>query len=301
MSHQLPTRLVAQIVQAQFPSLAPADVVHLGEGCDSEAFEVNGQWVFRFPKRAEIERQLAAESCILSALAEQAPLPIPRFSFHGQPSPLFGRHFAGYPKLPGVPAIHFGPDSLPLLELAPALGRFLEFLHSFPIETAARCGVPEQRIEALADEVRADALDDFHLVAEIAPEASVKWRSYLEAGFAELGPARPTPVLVHNDFAAEHILYDAATQTVSGIIDWTDIALSDLAADFSGVLHWGGEPFLDTVLSSYAGHVDERSLRYARYLAACRGVADVAFGLQTQRGEYISAGLRALRLCAGSW
>ena len=36
-----------------------------------------------------------------------------------------------------------------------------------------------------------------------------------------------------------------------------------------------------------------------RFLAACRGVGDVAFGLKTGRGEYIEAGRRALDLCLG--
>jgi hypothetical protein len=38
-------------------------------------------------------------------------------------------------------------------------------------------------------------------------------------------------------------------------------------------------------------------LVWAHFLAACRGVADVAFGLDTGRQEYIDAGTRALRLC----
>jgi hypothetical protein len=38
-------------------------------------------------------------------------------------------------------------------------------------------------------------------------------------------------------------------------------------------------------------------LHRARYLAVCRGVADVAFGLDTGRQEHVDAGLRALTLC----
>jgi hypothetical protein len=38
----------------------------------------------------------------------------------------------------------------------------------------------------------------------------------------------------------------------------------------------------------------------ARFLAACRGVGDVAFGLKTRRHEYIEAGTRALVQCVGA-
>ena len=59
----------ASIIKAQIPDLSLSSVEHLGEGCDSTAFEVNGQWVFRFPKRADVDRQLAIESRILPVLS----------------------------------------------------------------------------------------------------------------------------------------------------------------------------------------------------------------------------------------
>ena len=42
-----------------------SSVEHLGEDTDGTDFEVNGQWVFRFPKRADVDKQLAIESRIL--------------------------------------------------------------------------------------------------------------------------------------------------------------------------------------------------------------------------------------------
>ena len=295
----LDSSFVAEIIQAQFPLLVPVRVVYLGEGYDSAAFEVNERWIFRFPKRDEVERQLLIETRILSVLAVQTPVPIPAFSFHGQPSFVYPHHFAGYAKLAGVPAIQLDPARLPFLQLAPALARFLSFLHSFSVSAAFHCGVPEQRIDALIEEMRAEALRDFELVSQVAPDApGKKWRSFLEAGVDVHPPS--TPVVVHNDLAAEHILLDPAAHKVTGIIDWSDIAISDPAADFAGMFHWGGEAFVNAVLSNYDGHLDDLVLRRARFMAACRGVADVAFGLETHRREYLDAGVRALRLCCGA-
>ncbi len=64
---------VTKIIEQTFPQLAPAYVRALGEGCDSVAFEVNGQWVFRFPKRADVEEQLFVEHRLLPALATLTP------------------------------------------------------------------------------------------------------------------------------------------------------------------------------------------------------------------------------------
>ena len=48
-----------------------------------------------------------------------------------------------------------------------------------------------------------------------------------------------------------------------------------------------------------ADPVNEGVLQRARFLAACRGVADVAFGLETGRQEYIQAGIPALGFFLG--
>jgi aminoglycoside phosphotransferase (APT) family kinase protein len=290
---------VLGVIEAQFPHLAGASVTHLGEGCDSTAFEVNGGWVFRFPKRADVEVQLLTEMRVLPVLGERLPIPIPLFSFHGQPTPAFPRHFGGYAKLAGVPGLQLGPDWRPSPAAAPVLGRFLSMLHAFPVEDASDLGVPDQEFELLLGELRSEALDDFDMVRSAAPDAPLdRWRTYLEAGLLD-APVRllQGPRLVHNDLAAEHILCDAVAGTVTGVIDWSDIAIGDPAADFAGLFHWGGEELVTRVRSHYDTDVDDSLVARARFIAACRGVADVRFGIETGRREYIVAGIRALGFC----
>ena len=276
--------LATTIIEAQFPELAPASVVFLGEGFDSCAFEVNGAWVFRFPKREDVEEQMRIEARLLPELAPHLPLPVPSFSF-------YGRSFAGYRKLAGTPAIRL-PD-LPLLPLAQPLGRFLRALHSFPVDAALRLGVPARPLDSYLGELRTEALEDFGLVSEVAPDAPLdRWYAYLTAGAGPDASARQ--VLTHHDLAAEHVLLDEGTLT--GVIDWGDVAVSDRAADFAGVFHWGGDHFVDSVLAEYGDTVQGGELARARFMAAYRGVADVKFGRETGRPEYVQAGIRALSL-----
>ena len=288
--------LAARLIHEQFPDLGPVRAEFLGEGYDNRAFRV-GAWVFRFPKSVEVEQRLETEVRLLRALDDSADLPIsvPRVSFHGVPSAAYPLRFTGYRALPGVPAIGLDPAQPPLPQLAPVLGRFLSAVHAFPVHVAAQCGVPEAPLEDFVAEVGEEALQDFPVVAGMAPEAAGRWRAYLEAGPRRVPVGRR--VLVHNDLAAEHILYDSATRTLSGVIDWADAAIGDPSADLSGVLHWGGMPLLERVLRGYPAQVDEGTVACARYLAACRGVGDVVFGVERDRGEYVAAGLRALRLC----
>ncbi len=144
---------VAAIIRSQFPEVDPSRIALLGEGCDSWAFEVDGRWVFRFPKRADVEQQLLVESRVLPVLAAHSPLPLPVFRFHGRPSGAFPRRFVGYPKLPGIPGIQLEAQALPFEKWAPVMGRFLSWLHRYPVGVARRLGVEEQDVTDLIDEV----------------------------------------------------------------------------------------------------------------------------------------------------
>lgn len=53
-------------------------------------------------------------------------------------------------------------------------------------------------------------------------------------------------------------------------------------------------PELAPARVSYLG---EGELDVARYMAACRGAMDVAFGLDHGRSEYVTTGIRALESC----
>ncbi|HYN82925.1 MAG TPA: phosphotransferase [Gemmatimonadaceae bacterium] len=289
---------VAEIIGVQFPELRPVQASYLGEGYDSTAFEVNGQLVFRFPKRADVEAQLTIETAILPRLGERTPVPVPAFSFHGKPSPDFPRHFVGYPKLPGIPGIDLELDRLQLLELAPILGEFLSFVHSFPIDDATQCGVPRYAPEALLNEVRDEAAGDLHVVKHVGVDAlEEQLRTLFKTRVGAHDMDRVTSTLVHRDLAAEHILLDSGTRQVTGIIDWSEISISDPAIDFAGMFHWGGLDFTNVVLSHYRVPVDDGLRERARLLAAAKCIGDIVFGLETHRQEYIDSAVRALGHC----
>ena len=290
--------LATHLIAAQFPELHPVGLVYLGQGCDSVAWLVNGEWVFRFPQRENVERQLLLELRILPELIPGSPLPLPCYRFHGKPSADFPRHFAGYPLLPGIPALQLDPPRLPFDRWAPQLGHFLSWLHRFPAHRLAPLGVEQHDPDELIDEVQADALDDLAAVARVAPDRPMhQWRQYLSGRPPRLTHSGTARVLIHGDLAAEHVVCDPERWEITGIIDWSDIGLGDPAVDFAGLYHWGGQPLVDQVLASYDGPIDPELRTRANLLAACRGAADVAFGLEMKRPEYVAAGLRALDQC----
>jgi aminoglycoside phosphotransferase (APT) family kinase protein len=292
--------LAARLIGSQFPELDPVRIEHLGEGCDSVAFEIDGAWVFRFPKRADVERQLLVEMNVLPMLsARPAPVAIPLFRFKGLPASEFAFHFGGYQKLPGMPANRHDWPPAALLRLAPMLGQFLAWMHAVPADAVLECGVADQRDGSLLAEVEQEALEDLPKLQRVASDAELgQWRAWLEhvprpAGASDFA-------VVHNDLAAEHVLVDDTGRQITGVIDWSDMAVGDRAIDFGGVFHWGGGEFLDDVLAHYGRPVTRDQIERARYLAACRGVLDVEFGFARNRPEYVEGGLRALRMAISS-
>ena len=287
----------AAIIRRQFPEVRADDVVWLGEGCDSRAFSVDGHWVFRFPKRADVERQMMLETRVLPVIGKASPLPLPAFCFHGEPAGDYPYHFVGYPRLEGEPMHLMDARAMPIKRVVSTMGRFLSWLHSFPAADVARLGVEPQDVGVLMEEVRADALGDFHLLRQVAPDAPLeRWHEFFSAP-PPPAPRQLQPVLVHRDLAAEHILFDPVKQDVTGVIDWSEISLCDPSVDLACFIHWGGTACIEALLETYDLPVDEGILRRARYLAAGRGIGDVAFGLERDRPEYIRIGLHALELC----
>ena len=61
--------LARELIEAQFPQLSPARVAALGEGWDNSVFSVNGEWVFRFPRRQIAVPLIERELRVLPALA----------------------------------------------------------------------------------------------------------------------------------------------------------------------------------------------------------------------------------------
>lgn len=61
-----------------------------------------------------------------------------------------------------------------------------------------------------------------------------------------------SPLLMHHDMSPEHLIVDAATGDLAGILDWTDAILGDPARDFVALVAWRGWSFAEEVLRRYS-------------------------------------------------
>jgi aminoglycoside phosphotransferase (APT) family kinase protein len=91
------------------------------------------------------------------------------------------------------------------------------------------------------------------------------------------------------------VLVDAKAGPITGIIDWTDAAITDPARDLALVYRDLGPEVCRLALAHYEGPFDgcdrERTVFYAR----CKLIEDLAYGLGNPGAErYAEAGLSHL-------
>jgi aminoglycoside phosphotransferase (APT) family kinase protein len=237
-------------LRAHAPQLAAAEIAELGHGLDHTAF-VSGDLVLRVADAGDVGR----EARLLERLAPQLSLPIP--------TPRFADVDAGvlaYEKLPGRPLLGRSPPA----DAAHHLGRFLRELHA----------VDPATVDDLAPTEAADPtewLEDLDGPADLLDVVQA---------------SRPEPVrqrvLAHADLGAEHILeLDGA---LTGIIDWSDAAITDPALDFARLYRDFGPGFLGATLDAY-GPLPGATARI-EFFARCAALEDLAFGRRTRRLAY---------------
>ena len=277
------------IIVAAFPQFRSMDVVFLDEGYDFQVFEVEARWLFRFPKREESVAKLNREHQLLPGLGKSVPLPVPTYEFFGESNERPGWPFAGYKKLPGIPGDQSKAVDPSLV--ARQIGRFLDALHAFPIDRAREAGVVEKH--DLVAHWRDRAFEGLSKIVGVDGDLS-GIRGYLKND-APL-PFKGTPMLVHNDLWAEHILISPQSGGVSGVIDWGDIVIGDPAVDFAGLYTWFGKRWVEHVLAYYSRSLGTEGIARARYLATCLVIHTIALGQELQYTHWVRKGRTALRL-----
>ena len=289
-----PARAI-ELIESQFPALAPAALEPLGVGWDNTAFVVNGSHVFRFPRREIASPLLAAEASLLPVVARYLPLPIPVPSLRGQPSPRYRWPFLGYPILPGKTACQFRLDEAQRTRLARPLGQFLAALHAFPVDMAVANGAGGDTIGRLDLPSRvpraSQMLESASVKSGMDPGLVRRARALIEASQTIQAPVRRA--LVHGDLYARHLLLNDQAQ-LCGIIDWGDIHVGHPAVDLS-VAHAFLPPSARLAFLQAYGHpVDPASWRLARFRALFSALAIVIYGKDTGEAALETEGRQAL-------
>jgi aminoglycoside phosphotransferase (APT) family kinase protein len=292
---------IMRLIAAQFPALSPRALVLIGEGCDFRAYLVDDRWVFRFPRSAEGAAYLRPEIAVLSALAPDLPLPVPDYRFVGTPCAKFAYPFAGYAKLPGVPAMRLPVSEGARDAAAESLGVFLTALHRQDTARAAAVGVPGRSSGIRMTEMRDEAAARLDAVGSLLDrEIERRCRRFFDDPMRLPADSGGPDRLIHADLTAEHVLLDPAGGAITGIIDWTDMRTDDIAFDFAGLWHWQGDRGVDIALRHYGGRADPRMRDRARYIGLWKALEDIRYGHETEDPGRIAFSVRCLERAFGA-
>lgn len=281
------------LISAYFPELPIQTLTPVEEGWGSFVLEVNGEYIFRFPRRPEIHISLEKEIRLLPELAQALTLPVPQFEHIrcGGAGPI--QSFVRYRKIPGVA---LSQDLLRSGLIARQLAEFLSELHKFPVERAVLLGIQAASpLEWRAGYVEFYAWvrqQVFPRVDQPAQEWTTRvWESFLN----DPENFHFQPALIHADLGPEHVLCDLEQGCVTGIIDWEDAAIGDPALDFVGLYAVGGSDFVQQILDWYRVPVEESFWRRIQFYLSIFPFHEIRFGLYCGGEAHLEQGLQYLK------
>ena len=284
----LSPELALELVREQFPGLGRT-VEPFGSGWDNVAYLVDGELVFRFPRREFAVPFLGREVRALPRLAPRLPLPVPVPLWASAPTERFPWPFAGYRRLPGrtLDAVELSAEDR--RAAAPVLAAFLKALHAIPLDglelppdEIARTDFA-RRLPLLTE--RMEALERAGLIADHR-----RWIDLFGDGIVE---ASPGLVPVHGDLYERHVLVDDANR-VCGVIDWGDVHAGDPALDLTILFRFFPAAERDEFLRVY-GPIDARTAHVARLRAAHHAGTVAFFAHATYDALLLRASLAGLR------
>nr|WP_240732064.1 phosphotransferase [Egibacter rhizosphaerae] len=175
------------------------------------------------------------------------------------------------------------------LAVAAPLADALSKLHATPITLASEMAAPDPYP---LPTWRDDAADTYR---SIAGELPIDARRALEAFLASPTPHEPTAIaLCHNDLGAEHLLVDPQDGRLTGIIDWSDAALTDPCRDFARLFRDFGPRVLERILGEYSCELGVGSRDRIAFYARCTLIEDLAFGFEAGDRRYRDAAIAHL-------
>lgn len=287
--------LAQSLIEEQFPQCRPVSVQVIGKGWDNTVFRVNGEYVFRFPRRQVAVGLLQQEWRVLSHIAERVSLKIPKPLFLGKPTDAYPWPFVGYCFVPGRTVCQARLRHDQRATCAAPLGKFLRDLHNISAEQAQRYGVEEYSFGKIDRAAR--IAEKLPILAELGVSPHIQQlEKVLERVGATIAP-EGRQVLVHGDLYARHLIVND-NNVLSGVIDWGDLHVDSFSADLQIAFSFLPKSSHDNFFQAYGFYVSAQARDYALLRALHSMVMVVAYSHDVGDSDLLSEGLVGLELLA---
>ncbi len=223
-----------KLIEKCFPQLKVRYSRQIFTGWENLVLEVNRDYIFRFPKYGETEKRLRSEIAFLPALRRQVSMEVPNYEFVWRGGRKYPRWFGGYRKISGVTV-----QSLPFRKewtrpLAGQIAGFLKELHRIRFRGARLRNIPRYSPEEWYRSIRLQYRRVRRIVyplldTRLRERSEEFWQNLL----SEFRDSSFEPTLIHGDLGTENILFDPASVSLTGILDWGYMQISDPALEFA--------------------------------------------------------------------
>lgn len=265
--------------------LDPMSIRMIPGGWANVTYDLDGEFIVRFPRTDAIALATQRELQLLPDLA-------PRLSF-SVPVPTHistwrDRPFFAYQRIDGVP---LRPDDIRDRVVA-TVASVLRELHAYPADRAAKL----LNLGAAEHAWRHRYEDLWTVIDEVAlPEIEADLADTVRRRYAAVLDDPPDfPVsYVHNDLGLEHVLVDQHTREPVALIDFEDATVGDPAVDFVPLVAAVGRQALPALTADR--DLGERLLDRLHFYRWMGSIHAIIYGVTTGLDEERRAGATELR------
>lgn len=251
----------------------------------AEDFDGN-EWVLRFPRRDDVLKRAIEEKKTLDVISKHVDFQVPIWS-------IYGDNLIAYRKLTGLPAGTIDPEIQNYVwemnhedvpeQFHQTLAKVLASLHAIPIEEASKAGLTVHTAEEARESMmkRMEKVEDTFGVGKSLWN---RWQNWVNN--KDLWPEKTG--LIHGDLHAGHTMIDKDAK-VTGLIDWTEAKVTDIANDFVFQYRMFGESELEKLIHYYkqAGGINWPNMKeHIIELNAAYPVAIAEFAITSGLEEY---------------
>jgi aminoglycoside phosphotransferase (APT) family kinase protein len=213
---------------------------------DFSTWLIDSDYIIRFATNDEGDRLLRRESAALRVLAGRLTVQIPQIEVVAMSA--IGHLAVAYPRLLGISGEELRPSGSARDRVADQIAELLVTRHEVPVD-AIPADLPIHTVDY--DARLATVAAYASVIADRAPDAVTPGvLAYLD-GEVTLPAPTSERCLCHTDLKGEHLLLHRTGGTVTGLIDWADLAVDDPAVDLGSLAIWLGPDFVRQVAYRY--------------------------------------------------